>query len=43
MSKNRADSEEVIRQALHDGDLYKALLDHLDEGLYMVDLERRIL
>ena len=37
------DSEEVIRQALGDSDLHKTLLDHLDEGLYMVDLDRRIL
>ena len=43
MSKTNANNDEVVRQALRDADLYRALLDHLDEGLYMVDLDRRIL
>ena len=33
----------VIQQALQDGNLHKALLDQLEEGIYMVDRERRIL
>jgi diguanylate cyclase (GGDEF)-like protein len=33
----------VVEQALHDGELHKALLDHLEAGIYMVDRSRRIL
>ena len=33
----------VVEQALHDGDLHRALLDHLEAGIYMVDRRRRIL
>jgi PAS domain-containing protein len=33
----------VVEQALRDGELHKALLDHLDAGIYMVDRNRRIL
>jgi PAS domain S-box-containing protein len=33
----------VVEQALRDGDLHKALLDHLEAGIYMVDRQRRIL
>jgi diguanylate cyclase (GGDEF)-like protein/PAS domain S-box-containing protein len=33
----------VVEQALRDGELHKALLDHLDSGIYMVDRNRRIL
>ncbi len=42
MSNHQSGNEEVARQAWSDGELYKTLLDHLDEGLYMVDLDRRI-
>ena len=33
----------MVAQALRDGELQKALLDHFDEGIYMVDRDRRIL
>ncbi len=33
----------VVEQALRDGELHKALLDHLEAGIYMVDRGRRIL
>jgi PAS domain S-box-containing protein/diguanylate cyclase (GGDEF)-like protein len=33
----------VVEQALRDGELHKALLDHLEAGIYMVDRRRRIL
>ena len=33
----------VVEQALRDGQLHKALLDHLEAGIYMVDRTRRIL
>jgi PAS domain S-box-containing protein/diguanylate cyclase (GGDEF)-like protein len=33
----------VIQQALGDGNLHQALLDQLEEGIYMVDRDRRIL
>ena len=33
----------IVAQALRDGELHKALLDQLEEGIYMVDRERRIL
>jgi len=33
----------VVTQALRDAELHKALLDQLEEGIYMVDRERRIL
>jgi diguanylate cyclase (GGDEF)-like protein/PAS domain S-box-containing protein len=32
----------VVEQALADGELYKKLLDELDTGIYILDLERRI-
>lgn len=33
----------VVEQALRDGELHQALLDHLEAGIYMVDRQRRIL
>jgi len=33
----------IVEQALRDAALHKALLDQLDEGIYIVDRERRIL
>jgi diguanylate cyclase (GGDEF)-like protein len=32
----------VVQQAQDDGELHKALLDHLEAGIYMVDRKRRI-
>ena len=40
---NPENDNSVVEQALHDGDLHKALLDHLEAGIYMVDRRRRIL
>ena len=38
------DSEDsVVQRALVDGELHKKLLDQLDTGIYIVDMERRIL
>ncbi len=36
-------NDAVVEQALRDGELHKALLDHLEAGIYMVDRRRRIL
>ena len=44
MSTLNSDKDDpVVEQALRDGELHKALLDHLDGGIYMVDRNRRIL
>ncbi len=44
MSQLHPDAEDVVvAQALCDGELHKALLDHLEAGIYMVDRTRRIL
>jgi PAS domain S-box-containing protein len=32
----------VVEQALCDGEFHKSLLDHLEAGVYMVDISRRI-
>jgi PAS domain S-box-containing protein len=37
------DTREIVEQALRDGDLYKLLLDQMEEGIYIVDCDRRIL
>jgi PAS domain S-box-containing protein len=37
------DSREIVEQALRDGDLYKLLLDQMEEGIYITDRDRRIL
>ena len=37
------DAREIVEQALRDGNLYKLLLDQLEEGIYIVDCDRRIL
>jgi diguanylate cyclase (GGDEF)-like protein len=43
MSALDADRDDpVVEQALRDGELHKALLDHLEAGIYMVDPSRRI-
>jgi len=43
MPESIPDMREVVEQALRDGDLYKLLLDQMDEGIYIVDCDRRIL
>lgn len=43
MPELRPDSETIVQEALRDGELHRALLDQLEEGLYMVDRDRRIL
>jgi PAS domain-containing protein len=40
---DRERENSVVEQALRDGELHKALLDHLEAGIYMVDRRRRIL
>jgi diguanylate cyclase (GGDEF)-like protein/PAS domain S-box-containing protein len=35
--------ESVVQSALQDGELHKAVLDQLEEGVYMLDRDRRIL
>jgi diguanylate cyclase (GGDEF)-like protein len=43
MSQQDPEAEDaVLAQALRDGELHKALLDHLEAGIYMVDRSRRI-
>lgn len=36
-------TKEIVEQALRDGDLYRLLLDQMEEGIYIVDRDRRIL
>ena len=43
MPESIPDMREIVEQALRDGDLYKLLLDQMDEGIYIVDCDRRIL
>jgi PAS domain S-box-containing protein len=43
MPESKPDTREVVEQALRDGDLYKLLLDQMEEGICIVDCERRIL
>jgi len=43
MAESISDTREIVEQALRDGDLYKLLLDQMEEGIYIVDGERRIL
>jgi PAS domain S-box-containing protein len=43
MPESSLDTREIVEQALRDGDLYKLLLDQLEEGIYIVDRDRRIL
>src|ERR1700730_11982682 len=42
MPESIPDMREIVEQALRDGDLYKLLLDQMDEGIYIVDCDRRI-
>jgi PAS domain S-box-containing protein/diguanylate cyclase (GGDEF)-like protein len=43
MPESIPDTREVVEQALRDGDLYKLLLDQMEAGIYIVDVDRRIL
>ncbi len=43
MPESVPDMREIVEQALRDGDLYKLLLDQMDEGIYIVDCDRRVL
>lgn len=43
MLESSLDTREIVEQALRDGDLYKLLLDQMEEGIYIVDCDRRIL
>jgi diguanylate cyclase (GGDEF)-like protein/PAS domain S-box-containing protein len=43
MNETHSSPDQVLQQALHDADLQWALLDQLEEGLYIVDRQRRIL
>lgn len=43
MTESIPDTRELVEQALRDGDLYKMLLDQMEEGIYIVDRDRRIL
>ena len=43
MPQSIPDAREIVEQALRDGDLYKLLLDQMDEGIYITDRHRRIL
>jgi PAS domain S-box-containing protein len=43
MPESSPDTREIVEQALRDGDLYRLLLDQLEEGIYIVDRDRRIL
>jgi diguanylate cyclase (GGDEF)-like protein/PAS domain S-box-containing protein len=43
MPESSPDTSEMVEQAMRDGDLYRLLLDHLEEGIYIVDCDRRIL
>ena len=43
MPESKPDTREIVEQAVRDGDLYKLLIDQLDEGIYIVDRDRRIL
>jgi PAS domain S-box-containing protein len=42
MPESSLDTREIVEQALRDGDLYKLLLDQMEEGIYIVDCDRRI-
>ena len=42
MPDSSLDTREIVEQALRDGDLYKLLLDQMEEGIYIVDCDRRI-
>ncbi len=43
MLDSSLDTREIVEQALRDGDLYKLMLDQMEEGIYIVDCDRRIL
>jgi PAS domain S-box-containing protein len=43
MTESITDTRAIVERALRDGDLYRLLLDQMEEGIYIVDRERRIL
>ena len=43
MPETTVDTREIVEQALRDGDLYRLLLDQMEEGIYITDRDRRIL
>jgi PAS domain S-box-containing protein len=43
MAESILNPSEIVEQALRDGDLYRLLLDQMEEGIYIVDRDRRIL
>jgi PAS domain S-box-containing protein len=43
MPETTLDTREIVEQALRDGDLYRLLLDQMEEGIYITDRDGRIL
>ncbi|SRR6266852_4088419 len=43
MPETTLDTREIVEQALRDGDIYRLLLDQMEEGIYITDRDRRIL
>jgi PAS domain S-box-containing protein len=43
MTESIPNASEIVEHALRAGDLYKLLLDQMEEGIYIVDRDRRIL
>jgi PAS domain S-box-containing protein len=43
MPETALDTREIVEQALRDGDIYRLLLDQMEEGIYITDRDRRIL
>jgi PAS domain S-box-containing protein len=43
MPETAPDTREIVEQALRDGDIYRLLLDQMEEGIYITDRDRRIL
>ena len=43
MPETTLDTREIVEQALRDGDIYRLLLNQMEEGIYITDLDRRIL
>jgi PAS domain S-box-containing protein len=43
MPDSSRDTREIVEQAVRDGDLYRLLLDQMEEGIFIVDCDRRIL
>ena len=43
MPETAPDTRQIVEQALRDGDIYRLLLDQMEEGIYITDRDRRIL